>query len=38
LIDPKRMLLYCTADNVRVGAASNAVRILTSIIERVEDR
>lgn len=38
LIDSKRILLYCTADNVLVGAASNAVRIFKSVTERVKDR
>lgn len=38
LIDARRIVLYCTADNLRVGAASNAVRILESVMERVENR
>lgn len=38
LIDSKRILLYCTADNVLVGAASNAVDILKSVLERVKIR
>ena len=35
-IDSKTLLLYCTADNVRKGAASNAVQIMKGLMDHVE--
>jgi aspartate-semialdehyde dehydrogenase len=33
LSNPKALMFYCVADNIRKGAASNAVMIAKKIIE-----
>jgi aspartate-semialdehyde dehydrogenase len=37
-INKNTLLMYCVADNVRKGAASNAVQILKGLIDYAESR